>query len=56
MVKADQHSESAQRLQAAGKTVKREADTLVSAAQSVFDAQLDQEVRTKMECWAIILL
>ena len=41
MVKADAHSENAQRLQAAGHKVKKAADTLVKAAQSaaVFEEQ-----------------
>ena len=41
MVKADQHSENAQRLQTAGNKVKKAADVLVKAAQSaaVFDEQ-----------------
>ena len=41
MVKADQHSENAQRLQTAGNKVKKAADCLVKAAQSasVFDEQ-----------------
>ena len=41
MVKADQHSENAQRLQSAGNKVKKAADVLVKAAQSaaVFDEQ-----------------
>ena len=53
MVKADQHSENAQRLQTAGNKVKKAADVLVKAAQSaaVFD---EQEVSFSMNFVLIV--
>jgi len=52
MVKADQHSENAQRLQTAGNKVKKAADFLVKAAQSaaVFD---EQEVEVSIQSSAV---
>ncbi|KAL5257851.1 hypothetical protein ACHWQZ_G012707 [Mnemiopsis leidyi] len=52
MVKADQHSENAQRLQTAGNKVKKAADVLVKAAQSaaVFD---EQEVEVRVQSSAV---
>jgi len=48
MVKADQHSENAQRLQSAGNKVKKAADVLVKAAQNaaVFE---EQEVEVSLQ-------